>query len=71
MCRVWHYQATGATSSVDEAGTWALETLLPQHRPVVAEALAVYRGQAWRGTWQPEALAAFSAYLRDVVALSR
>lgn len=43
-CRVYAYLREGPILSKDEGGGWALREL-PEHRPVVAAALAAYRGE--------------------------
>ncbi|MBV2363188.1 aminoglycoside adenylyltransferase family protein [Streptomonospora nanhaiensis] len=45
LARVWTTLATGEIRSKDAAAAWALERLPAEHRPVLARARAVYRGE--------------------------
>jgi predicted nucleotidyltransferase len=46
IARIWMSLATGMIRSKDAAADWALPLLPPEHRPVLAHARAIYRGQA-------------------------
>lgn len=43
LARVWLTAATGEVRPKEEAATWALDQLPPEHRPVLEHALQLYR----------------------------
>lgn len=52
LARIWSTLATGTIGSKEAAATWALSRLPEEHRPVLAHARAVYRGEEderWAG----------------------
>jgi hypothetical protein len=58
LCRISAYVREGLVCSKDEGAAWALRELPPEERPVVAAALATYRGEqpAFHGVGRPELL---------------
>jgi len=52
----------GTLFTKEEAGAWALERLPPEHRPLVAAALAVRQDPGAAVEWDPEALRRFRTF---------
>ncbi|NBE53253.1 aminoglycoside adenylyltransferase family protein [Streptomyces boluensis] len=52
LARIWSTLRTGTISSKGAAADWALARLPEEHRPVLAHARAVYRGDA-EESWEP------------------
>jgi streptomycin 3"-adenylyltransferase len=46
LCRIYWYLLEGTICSKDEAGAWAVQQLPAPYRPIVAQALDHYRGEA-------------------------
>ena len=44
LARIWHSLSTDGIQTKDGAAAWALERLMPEHRPVLARARAIYLG---------------------------
>jgi streptomycin 3"-adenylyltransferase len=61
--RVWSAIATDDVHSKESAAAWALPRLPEQHRPVLARALAVYRGEADEPAWDLEQVRAYADYV--------
>ncbi|MFE7271312.1 aminoglycoside adenylyltransferase family protein [Streptomyces sp. NPDC057623] len=56
LARIWTTLATGAVRAKDAAADWVLPRLPAEHRPVLAHARAVYRGdeaERWDDTLAP------------------
>lgn len=68
-CRVWAYLAEGLIFSKDEGGGWALRALPDEFKPLVAQALDVYRGR--RDQVETAALESFAEYVSEVVSSQR
>ena len=68
-CGVWAYLAEGLICSKDEGGEWALRTLPDEFRPLVAQALDVYRGR--RDQVDVAVLESFADFVSEVVSSQR
>ena len=68
-CRVWAYLAEGLICSKDEGGEWALRARPDEFRPLVAQALDVYRGR--RDQVDVAALESFADFVSEVVSSHR
>jgi streptomycin 3"-adenylyltransferase len=66
-CRTLAYLTDGAIRSKDEGGAWGLAHLPEDQRFVVAQALAIYRGDAMP-TFDPSALEKFARFASDQIA---
>ncbi len=66
FCRIYGYLLNGQISSKDEAGQWALYDLPEIYRPLMQNALAVYRGQV-AASFDTGLLADFAAYMHDQI----
>ncbi|WP_265667717.1 MULTISPECIES: aminoglycoside adenylyltransferase family protein [Streptomyces] len=68
LARIWRTLATGVIDPKDAAAAWALERLPARHRPVLARARAVYRGEeAEHWSDLRPALAPFAAHMAGVL----
>lgn len=68
LCRVMAYVAEGRVTSKEEGGAWALDAATavpPALKPVVAQALALYRGEEGAPGLDPGALRAFVSEMRS------
>jgi streptomycin 3"-adenylyltransferase len=63
LCRVHYYLAAGAICSKDEGGVWGTHNLPPEFRPLVRQALAVYRGEQASVDADPAALQALAGWM--------
>ncbi len=55
FARIWTTLATGEIRSKDEAATWALVRLRPEHRPVLAHARELYLTRRYtEETWDDD-----------------
>ena len=68
LCRVAAYVQAGLITSKAEGGEWGMRTLSHAQRPVVAEALAIYRGTSDETPFAADALAALVAELQRQIA---
>lgn len=64
-CRICAYWRDGQICSKDEGGAWALRVLPEEFHGLVAQALAVYRGQSDDEQFDAAALAQFAAYIKE------
>jgi streptomycin 3"-adenylyltransferase len=62
LCRVYYYLAAGVICSKDEGGVWGTHNLPPEFRPLVRQALAVYRGEQASVEADPAALEALARW---------
>jgi len=67
LCRVYWHLLEGRVSSKAEAGAWAVSFVPPDHRPVVAQALALYDGRTRESRFDDAELARFARYVDDAV----
>jgi len=63
LCRVLWYLTDEQIASKDEGGVWAVEYLPEAHRPLVLQALNIYRGSCEDTAFDPGALAEFAMYM--------
>jgi hypothetical protein len=67
-CRTYAYLRDGHIFSKAEGGAWAINVLPADLRPTVASALAAYRADTEQQHFDPQALGAFAAHMRQVLA---
>jgi predicted nucleotidyltransferase len=60
-CRVLGFAEAGRVLSKDEGGVWAMGVLPPEHRDLIAAALATYRGESDAEGFEPAAFVRFIA----------
>jgi streptomycin 3"-adenylyltransferase len=65
LARMWDTTATGRVRSKDAAAAWALGSLPPEHRPLLARARAAYLGDAEDWWDDLDAVRALADHLRD------
>ncbi len=64
-CRVRAFLAEGRYLSKDEGGAWGLRRLPEAHRPIIRQALRLYRGELAGENWNSAALEAFAAAMAE------
>jgi predicted nucleotidyltransferase len=67
LCRVHWYVHNGQISSKAEAGDWGAQVVPEEHRPVITQALAIYRGAGCEEQFAPAPLERCAAYLHGAV----
>ncbi|EKP95362.1 putative nucleotidyltransferase [Thermaerobacter subterraneus DSM 13965] len=70
LCRITRYLLDGSVTGKAEAGEWAAGTFPEPHRQVVAQALAVYRGEAVAMGLPSERLGDFVRYVAPRLGLA-
>jgi hypothetical protein len=67
-CRTYAYLRDGHIFSKAEGGAWAIDVLPADLRPTVATAMAAYCADIEQQPFEPQALGAFAAHMRQVLA---
>lgn len=67
-CRTYAYSCDGQIRSKVEGGRWALGVLPAEHHAAIDGALAAYGSAAGAPRFDPDALLAFAAYMRQCLA---
>lgn len=65
--RVYAYLLDGQIRSKDQAGAWAIDFLPNLYRPVVQQALNIYRGEIPDSPFDPDALQRYAEYITEKI----
>ncbi|MBI5668900.1 MAG: DUF4111 domain-containing protein [Chloroflexi bacterium] len=66
-CRILWYRVEGRVGSKEEAAVWAVSYLPDDLRPLVRQAITIYRGSAAAAAFPPDRLTVFTDYVQDKV----
>lgn len=67
-CRIYAYMRDESIFSKDEGGVWGLRTLPATYYPVIAQALAIYRGNREDGPYDAHLLGMFAHHMQAEMA---
>ncbi len=65
FCRIYCYLLENRISSKDEAGVWGIENLPEQYRPLIGQALKLYRGEITEAEFSESEMTDFIIYMRE------